>query len=203
MNLGSKPRWDHEVICDIIPEGAAVLDLGCGDGELLVKLIKNKTVLGLGIEKDIDRVAETIAKEVPVINMNLDEGIIGFPDKCFDFVVLEKTLQAVNRPIYVLNEMLRVGKAGIISFPNFAHRMAVDYLASAHRMPVTPVLPFQWYDTPNIHLFTVNDFLDWINVAKVRLIQGLSFIDGKVVDFREEDAVLAEEVLLVVSQDSQ
>lgn len=199
MNLCRKYRWDHEAIYGIIPENATVLDLGCGDGELLANLIKHKAVQGLGIEKDIDRIVETIAREVPVINLNLDEGIAGFPDKCFDFVILEKTLQALKMPLDVLKEMLRVGNAGIISFPNFGHSQVVDYLVSTRRMPVTGTLPYQWYDTPNIHLFTVRDFLDWIKANNVLVVQGLSLIDGNAVPFKEEDAVLAEEVLLVVT----
>ncbi|MFA5384845.1 MAG: methionine biosynthesis protein MetW [Eubacteriales bacterium] len=199
MKMRRKSRWDHDAIYEIIPERATVLDLGCGDGELLARLIKNKLVLGLGVEKDIDQVAQSIAREVPVVNLDLDEGITGFPDKYFDFVVLEKTLQVVNKPIFVLNEMLRVGGAGIISFPNFGHRLVVEYLASTGRMPITPVLPYQWYDTPNIHLFTVRNFLDWVGVNNVRVIQGLSLIDGKATPFREEDDARAEEVLLVVS----
>jgi methionine biosynthesis protein MetW len=201
MKMLKKSRWDHDAIYEIIPERATVLDLGCGDGELLARLIKNKLVLGLGIEKDIDQVAQSITREVPVVNLDLDEGIAGFPDKHFDFVVLEKTLQVVNKPIFVLNEMLRVGGSGIISFPNFGHRLVVEYLASTGRMPITPALPYQWYDTPNIHLFTVRNFLDWVGANNVRVIQGLSTIDGMVNPFREDDDARAEEVLFVVSSE--
>jgi methionine biosynthesis protein MetW len=199
MNRRGRKRWDHEVIYDLIPEGATVLDLGCGDGDLLHKLIKNRKVQGLGIEKDFDRVAQTIQKAVPVLNMNLDEGLAGLPDKFFDFVVLEKTLQAVGKPLFVLKEMLRVGRAGIVSFPNFGHWHVIASLISTGRMPVTSTLPYQWYDTPNIHLFTAKDFLDWVRDNKVKVIKGLSWVNGGIIPFIEEDVGFAEEVLFVVS----
>lgn len=193
-------RFDHEVIYDLIPVGASVLDLGCGDGELLAKLIENKEVRGLGIEKDVDQVAGTICRGVPVLNIDLDSGLAGLPDKFFDFVILEKTLQAVNKPLFVLEEMLRVGEAGVVSFPNFSHWQVVSSLFFTGRMPVTPVLPFQWHDTPNIHLFTARDFLDWARVNNVRVKQGYSWVGHRVVPFEEKDSALAEEVLFVVSR---
>jgi len=200
MSENKSYRFDHEVIYNYIPEGSSVLDLGCGDGELLAKLIEDKKVRGLGIEKDFDQVAETIARGVPVLHSDLDEGLAGLPDHFFDYVVLEKTLQAVKRPLFVLEEMLRVGTAGIISFPNFGHRQVVTSLLSTGKMPVTPNLPYQWYDTPNIHLFTAKDFLDWAGANKVRIEKGFSWNGYKIVPFKEEESVLAEEVLFVVSR---
>lgn len=192
-------RWDHQAIYEIIPAGASVLDLGCGNGELLSRLIKDKGVKGQGIEKDIERVIECVARGVPVYHADLDRGLAGFPDGFFDYVVLEKTLQAVHKPLFVLEEMLRVGKAGIVSFPNFGHWDIVDSFIRTGRMPVTPVLPYQWHDTPNIHLFTVNDFLDWTKAAGVTIKRGLSWADGAVRPFEEGDALRAQEVLFVVS----
>ncbi|HHV63010.1 MAG TPA: methionine biosynthesis protein MetW [Firmicutes bacterium] len=193
-------RWDHQAIYEIIPAGSSVLDLGCGDGELLSKLIRYKGVQGQGIEKDIDHVMECVARGVPVYHADLDQGLAGFPDGFFDYVVLEKTLQAVHKPLLVLEEMLRVGRAGIVSFPNFGHWGIIASFVRTGRMPITPVLPYQWHDTPNIHLFTVSDFLDWAKAKGVMVERGLSWVDGKVQPFGEGHALLAEEVLFVVSR---
>ncbi|HOV80227.1 MAG TPA: methionine biosynthesis protein MetW [Bacillota bacterium] len=196
-------RFDHEIIYGLIPGGATVLDLGCGDGELLMSLIEGKGVRGLGIEKDIDRVAETISRGVPVLHADLDEGLAGLPDRHFDYVVLEKTLQAVNRPLFVLEEMLRVGAAGIVSFPNFGHWQVISSLLLTGKMPVTPILPYQWHDTPNIHLFTARDFLDWAEEKRVKIVQGFSWYGDRAAPFSEECFSLAEEVLFVVSRYDQ
>ncbi|HHY45943.1 MAG TPA: methionine biosynthesis protein MetW [Firmicutes bacterium] len=192
-------RWDHQAIYEIIPAGSSVLDLGCGDGELLSRLIRDKGVHGQGVEKDVERVIECVARGVPVYHADLDEGLAGFPDRFFDYVVLEKTLQVVHKPLLVLEEMLRVGRAGIVSFPNFGHRDIIASFVRTGRMPITPVLPYQWYDTPNIHLFTVNDFLDWARTKCVTVERGLSWVDGRVRSFEEGDVLWAEEVLFVVS----
>lgn len=200
MSENKSYRFDHEVIYGYIPEDSLVLDLGCGDGELLARLIDNKKVRGLGIEKSFDQVARTIARGVPVIHTDLDEGLAGLPDRYFDYVILEKTLQAVQRPLFVLEEMLRVGAAGIISFPNFGHKKVVASLLTTGKMPVTPNLPYQWYDTPNIHLFTAKDFLDWAAANKVRIEKGFSWTGDRIAPFQEEDSSLAEEIVFVVSR---
>lgn len=196
----SKCRFDHKVIFDFVQAGSSVLDLGCGNGDLLSKLIRQKGVKGLGIEKDFDQVAETIARGVPVIQSDLDEGLSGLPDHFFDYVILEKTLQAVKRPLLVLEEMLRVGSNGIVSFPNFGHSQVVFSLFSTGKMPVTKNLPYQWYDTPNIHLFTAKDFLDWAGANNVRIEKGFSWTGREIVPFNEEESAFAEEVLFVVSR---
>ncbi|BAF58432.1 MAG: methionine biosynthesis protein MetW [Pelotomaculum sp.] len=202
MNRNGGHRFDHEFIYEIVPGGASVLDLGCGDGELLARLIEDKKVQGLGIEKDIDQVAKAISRRVPVLHTDLDLGLAGFPDNFFDFVILEKTLQVVNKPLLVLEEMLRVGGVGVISFPNFSHWNVVASLILTGRMPVTPALPYHWYDTPNIHLFTVKDFLDWARTNNVAVEQGLAWVNGKVVPLNEEEDIFAEEVLFVISRNS-
>lgn len=200
MTRKRRSRFDHDVICGLVSKNSSVLDLGCGDGELLIKLIKNKNVQGLGIEKDIDQVTKTIIKGVPVLHMDLDEGLTGLPDSFFDFVILEKTLQAVRKPLFVLDEMLRVGGSGIVSFPNFGYRQVVDSLVSTGRMPVTSTLPYQWYDTPNIHLFTANDFLDWAHTNHVTIEHGLFWVDDKIIPFIGGNASEASEVLFVVKK---
>lgn len=191
-------RWDHRLIYDLIPPGSSVLDLGCGDGELLSRLMREKGVRGQGVEKDIERVLACVKKGVPAYHADLDEGLTGFPDKFFDYVVLEQTLQAVGKPLLVLEEMLRVGKVGVVSFPNFAHRKVVTSLARKKRMPVTPSLPYRWHETPNIHPLTVGDFIDWARDRGVALEHAYSWTDGKIKPLVSAEANDAEEVLFFV-----
>jgi len=197
----SRVRWDHREIFNLIPDGSSVLDLGCGDGDLLASLIKQKQVRGMGIEKNLDRVIETISRGVPVLHLDLDEGLPEFPDASFDYVLLEKTLQTVYKPLLLIDEMLRVGKYGVISFPNFGHPEVTSSLVVGVRMPVTPNLPYHWYDTPNIHLFTVNDFMDLCQQKNIKIIDSRVWKQGEVTAFAREDYYLAEEIMFVVSRD--
>jgi methionine biosynthesis protein MetW len=191
-------RWDHGVIYEVIPAGATVLDLGCGDGELLARLGGDKGVVGLGLERSVERIAECVRRGVAVYHADLDEGLGGFPDGFFDYVILEKTLQAVHKPLLVLGEMLRVGRAGIVSFPNFGCAGVISSLVATGRMPVTPELPYQWHDTPNIHLFTLSDFLDWAEAEGVAVEQGVALVDGEVRPLGEVSTLEAKEVLVVL-----
>ena len=153
------PRFDFALISSWIPEGARVLDLGCGDGELLAALAATRGVRGYGVEKDPDRVLAAVGHGVNVIQVDLESGLSAFEDDAFDFVILSQTLQAMHRSDLILAEMLRVGREGIVTFPNFGywkHRISI----LRGRMPVSESLPYQWYDTPNIHLCTVRDFED-------------------------------------------
>jgi methionine biosynthesis protein MetW len=191
-------RWQDPLIESVIPEGASVLDLGCGDGELLQRLIARRRVRGQGVEIDPEAVMACTERGVPVFQADLDEGLRGFPDGSFDFVVLEETLQTLHRPLEVLAGILRVGRRAIVSFPNFAHwRVRVD-LAARGRMPVTEWLPHRWYDSPNIHLFTIQDFCDWADSAAVAIPQGWVLADGEVRPIRDGDNLQAEEALLVI-----
>lgn len=136
-----------------------VLDLGCGDGSLLRQLIDEKGVQGYGIEINHDAIARCVAAGVDVVEQDLDEvGLANFTDDSFDTVVMNQTLQAVHYPHLMLDEMLRVGKAGIVVFPNFGHWRCRLHLLTRGRMPVSKFLPHQWYDTPNIHFCTIEDF---------------------------------------------
>jgi len=194
------PRWDHVLIEDLIPTKASVLDLGCGNGELLARLIRDKSVYAQGLEIDPHRVAEAVSNGVPVLQGSVNEDLAGFPDNSFDFVVLEKTLQAVNQPAEVLRQMLRIGKRGIVSFPNFGHWRIRAYLAAAGRMPVTQSLPQDWYQTSNIHLFSIADFLALGDATNFRVIHGFVLADGRSRPYREGDNLRAEEALFVVSR---
>jgi methionine biosynthesis protein MetW len=150
-------RADLRLIADWIEPGSQVLDLGCGDGALLAHLRDTRQCRGYGVEIADGHVLECVKRGVNVVQANLDAGLRLFPDDKFDTVVLSQTLQAMHRVEAVLQEMARVARRGIVSFPNFGHwKHALALLAG--RMPVTKQIPYQWYDTPNIHLCTPKDF---------------------------------------------
>ncbi len=193
-------RWDHKVIFDLVPENATVLDLGCGEGELLQYLIMEKHIRGWGVEKDFAQVTQSISRGISVLQVDVDAGLAGFPDNSFEYVILEKTLQQVMKPLLVLQEMLRVGKVGIVTFPNFAYWRVIASLIKTGRMPVTDTLPAQWYDTPNIHLLTAKDFLDWTNANQVEVVKALALVNNEVLPYEDKHAFAAEEVLFMVSK---
>ena len=149
---------DFDVIQSYIQNHSRILDLGCGDGTLLATLAKNKQVSGYGLEINPDHITACVAKDVDVIEQNIDTGLANFADNSFDLVVMTQTLQAMQRPDKTLEEMLRVGKECIVTFPNFGHWKARFYLFFFGRMPVSDMMPYEWYDTPNIHFCTVSDF---------------------------------------------
>ena len=150
-------RRDLAILSEWIKPGSRVLDLGCGDGKLLAHLAEQRQTHGYGIEIDVGKVAKCIEAGVNVIQGDIDEGLREFEDNSFDYVLLTQTLQALQRPDDVIDDILRVGRTAIVTFPNFGHwrvRMAL----ALGRMPMTRSLPATWYDTPNIHLCTVADF---------------------------------------------
>ena len=196
----SSLRWQEEIISREIPMGASVLDLGCGDGFLLERLIRERNVRGQGVEIDPDQVFSCVDRGVPVIQADLGAGLRWCPDKAFDVVVLEETLQTLQNPREVLEEMLRVGKRGIVSFPNFAHYRVVIDLAARSRMPVTERLPYYWYESANIHLLTLRDLLDWAGSSGVNIVSGYALVDGEPRELRADDDLLAEEVLVGVER---
>jgi methionine biosynthesis protein MetW len=150
-------RLDFQAIASWIPTGASVLDLGCGDGSLLRYLKETRAIRGYGVEiSDMD-IVSCIANGVNVIQNDLDAGLSDFEDGAFDFVILSQTLQATRHTEALIQEMLRVGREGIVSFPNFGYwKSRLNVLMG--NMPVSSELPYQWYDTPNVHLCTLNDF---------------------------------------------
>ncbi|WP_196160232.1 methionine biosynthesis protein MetW [Reinekea sp. G2M2-21] len=151
-------RGDLQFITQWIQQGERVLDLGCGDGELLAHLQREKKVTGYGMEIDTQKILGCVSKGVEVIHQNLNESLDYIDDKSFDTVIMTQSLQQTQKPDQLLNEILRIGKRAIITFPNFGHWTTRFYLGFRGRMPVTSALPFRWYDTPNIRLITFKDF---------------------------------------------
>lgn len=151
-------RPDLEIIQQWIQPNSKVLDLGCGDGRLLHYLQTTKNVYGIGLEIDEENIQHCLDSGTNVIEQNLDEGLSNFQSESFDTVLLAQTLQALSKPDHLIDEMLRIGKNGIVTFPNFGNWKSRLYLATRGRMPVSKFIPHSWYNTPNIHFCTVKDF---------------------------------------------
>ena len=174
------PRFEFELIASWIPQGARVLDLGCGDGELLAGLMATRGVRGYGVEIAPPRVLAAVGHGVNVIQMDLESGLSTFEDDAFDFVILSQTLQAMRRSDLILRQMLRVGREGIVTFPNFGywrHRLAI----LRGRMPVSEALPYQWFDTPNIHLCTLKDFEALCGTVGAEILDERVLHEGEIV----------------------
>jgi len=174
----SKLRLDYELIESMIPDGAKVLDLGCGDGQLLADLIDQKGCTGRGIEMDEALVTECVKRGVAVYQGDMLEGLSFYKDGHFDVVILSQTLQQTLRPPEVIREMLRVGRRAIISFPNFGHWSVRIQLLWTGRMPRTHALPHHWYNTPNVHLCTVKDFEEFCEREKLSRVDELFLTAG-------------------------
>src|SRR6266700_1472659 len=151
-------RVDLLFVAEMVGRGAKVLDVGCGDGELLRILGETRGVDGRGIELSREGVNECVAKGLAVIQGDADTDLVDYPDDAFDYVILSQTLQATRHPRIVLEHMLRIGRRAVVSFPNFGHWQVRLQLLFAGHMPRTDILPHSWYDTPNIHHCTIKDF---------------------------------------------
>lgn len=159
MNVETKSmRFDLQVIASWIEPGARVLDLGCGEGNLLYHLKESKGVRGTGIEKREEKVAQCIASGLSVLQGDLNSEVADYPDHAFEYVILSQTLQQVYEPATLIDQLLRIGQRVIVSFPNFSHWRNRLQLLLAGQAPVSEQLPYQWYDTPNIRVITLRDF---------------------------------------------
>lgn len=166
----TKYRQDFAIIANWVAFNSKVLDLGCADGQLLRFLSSALEVKGYGVEKDDANVLSCIESGCNVIQMDLEDGLSGFEDQSFDTVILSQTLQAMHNTEKIVMEMLRVGREIIVTFPNFGYwRNRIQITAG--RMPVSKTLPYQWYDTPNVHLCTINDFEDFCRNHNIRILQ--------------------------------
>lgn len=181
-NIITEFRQDFAIIANWVKFGSKILDLGCGDGELLQYLRKSLEVKGYGVEKDDANWLACLKNGSNVIQMDLEDGLLGFEDQSFDTVILSQTLQAMHHTEDIVQEMLRVGKEVIVTFPNFGYwrnRMQI----TGGRMPVSKILPYQWYDTPNVHLCTINDFDQFCKDHNISVLERRVITDAKVINF--------------------
>jgi len=163
-------RIDFEIISSLIEGKSTVLDLGCGNGELLEILTDKKNVkYALGIEKDLTEVSECLKKGLNVLHLNIEEDLDIMQNKSFDYVILSFTLQSLKRPDKVIEEMLRIGNKAIISFPNFGNIWIRLYLLFKGKMPKSKFLPYEWYDTPNIHFCSIKDFKELCKKNNIKI----------------------------------
>ena len=151
-------RRDYAIIGEMVEEGASVLDLGCGEGELLGWLAEKRGAKARGVEIAPEKVRKCVARGLSVYQGDIDKGLADYPQQCFDYIILSQTLQETRRPLNVLREMVRVGRRAIVAFPNFGHWSVRASLLCSGKAPKAEHLPYEWHDTPNIHFLTVLDF---------------------------------------------
>ncbi len=167
----NRMRFDLQIIASWIEPGTRVIDLGCGEGELLKYLINHKNVTGSGIEHNESRVTLCIEKGLSVLQGDINEEVLDYPDNAFDYVILSQTLQQVYEPDTMIRSMLRIAKKGIVSFPNFSHWRCRLQLLSSGYAPVTRQLPYEWYNTPNIRVITIKDFRKFIHEVGFNILK--------------------------------
>ena len=167
---------EYWAICEWVRQGSSVLDLGCGDGELLALLVNEKKVRAQGIEIDEHAIYQCVARGLSVFHEDIDNGLSGYGDKTFDYVILNQSLQQVKKLDGVVKEALRVGREVIIGFPNFAHYRARFQLSLKGKVPITPSLPYEWHDTPNLHFLSILDFIGYCRQRNIRIEKSF-FVD--------------------------
>ena len=178
--VSAPTRADHLLIAEMVEPGSRVLDVGCGDGALLELLARTKAVDGRGIEISRERVNACVARGLSVIQGDADSDLSGYPDQAFDYAILSLTIQATRHPKTVLENLLRIGRRAIVSFPNFGHwRIRLSLLATG-RMPRTTNLPDPWYESLDAHLCTIEDFGDLVKLVDARVVEAVAFnSDGR------------------------
>ena len=174
-------RLDHQLICDLITPESSVLDLGCGDGDLLRLLAQEKQVNGQGIEIDEKEIYKCVEKGLNVLHGDIDSELAEYKDDSFDYVILNESLQQVLHLEEVLFNALRVGKKVIVGFPNFTYYKSRFQLCFLGRTPVTAALPYKWYQTPNLHFLSLTDFIIFCKEEKIKIIDKFFIKDDKIV----------------------
>ena len=171
-------RLDHQVICEIVEPGSKVLDLGCGNGDLLQLLAERRSAKAQGVEVNNDAIHACVEKGLSVFHSDIDSGLPYYPDQSFDYVILNQSLQEAKKVEAVISEALRVGKKVIIGFPNFAHLEARILMFFGGRAPIVSSLPYEWYSTPNLRFLSIKDFKSFC-AAKGYKILALHFLDSQ------------------------
>ncbi len=194
--FSTQHRVDYDMIVDLVDDGSRVLDIGCGSGELLCQLLRRKNVRCLGLEVDEESVVQCVEYGINVIQADIEDGLSELPDNSFDFVILSMTLQVLQNPEFALREMLRVGRRCIVSFPNFGHWKARCKTFFLGRAPVTPNLPYQWYDSPNRHVVTIKDFRAFCGALGFRVEREIALSGDGTVTFAPN--LRADEALYVL-----
>lgn len=194
----NKVRLDYQIILNLIRDNAKVLDLGCGDGELLRLLMDKRHVKGVGIENDERMIYACVKKGVTVEHFDIDEGLPDFPNNFFDYVILNFTLQETKKPKSVIHEALRVGEEVIVSFPNFAYILVRFYIGILGKTPQTKALPYRWDETPNLHYFTIKDFIDFCEREKIIIKNFVGFTEKSKVNLYPN--LFAEKAVFVLTR---
>ncbi len=186
---GRDIRYDLGVIAKMIKPGAKVLDIGCGDGELLEFLKKTKNVDARGLEISHSQVSKALIRGISVIQGDAENDLEFYPDRSFDYAILSQTIQATHNPKKILREMMRISEFAIISLPNFAHLRNRLYLLLYGSMPVNRIIPFEWYDTPNIHFCSIRDFQNLCKRLHLSIKEQVFLVNGRKVSGRIGDAI--------------
>lgn len=189
-----------EIIMQHIEPGSRVIDLGCGDGRLLAKLRDSHQCSVQGVELDLDGFTSVIKRGIPALRMNLDEGLDDIPDNSFDTVVLGQTLQQVRLPKVLLLDMLRIAKRGLVVVPNFGYWRVRWEVLFKGRAPITSSLPYEWYDTPNLHFMSMSDFRAMVDGVHLKIVHELPIIRGRAVDKAFASNLRADSALYVIER---
>ncbi len=192
-------RSDLAIIARNVREGARVLDVGCGDGALMAALRDHKNVDARGLEIDAGNVSSAVARGLAVVQGDADRDLADYPDNSFDYAILSQTLQTTHRPDIVLDHLLRIGREAFVSFPNFAYWRVRGSLLAGGRMPVTPHMPALWYETPNIHHTTIDDFRAFLQNREVQ-IEGEWFLSGNRPRKRAMANLMAEHAVFLLKK---
>lgn len=188
----------HRVITRLIKPGSSVLDLGCGDGALLAELRGQKKIRGVGIEIDEDMIYKCVERGLSVFHSDIDSGLADYSDKSFDFVILLNSIQELIKPDMAIEDALRVGRQIIVGFPNFAFWKSRLQLLITGKTPVTPALPYKWYETPNLHFLSIEDFVEYCSRKKIRIRREFFIRNGRLV--RRFPNLLAQHALFVLEK---